>query len=631
MAEGVIMATIITVHGTFAHADILMADDHVGDIDDKQWWEPGSAFERDIRALVEGDNGALDVVPFEWSGANSECGRREAGAKLLTRMRELEAKKEPYCVIGHSHGGSVISAALLEGGSRRLPLDNLKRWITVGTPFVRMKKERWLFSRLDLMRKVVFVASMMLFLMFFVYLLAELVGRSPAMLLKDASPTTLAITGIMMSLPIIFSFLVLKYLDHRSMLIHRRVAAVRARTSFAGRWLSFAHSDDEAIQGLTFLPGAKLAFFDKSFAVSTLTLASVVALPLAYLAVINSPTAMVAIGDAVKNGFYAKQVPVEAANEIKALRNMRTGFGPAAPGMAAPTRNATRRDYAEKRKDIDRRFPGAVASADRVARFDARFFEVDGKPCTGGKLCGGGRDLRINSGLLLHVVTDELAHALGTDEPGSLADRWFVSLLLPAVLVPVIACLFALAIMLLIRAAATVVSRVTSSRLNDMTNTEVKRAAFGNDTQGEIAVGAADRPAWIERSPPRLHAAVADLVTTYSNGIATNSLAKFRRAIGQLASVEPKHTADTAITTYFTWKELVHSSYFDVPEFRKLVALAISRTEGFRPSAAFRSNADFARTAQWLAAIDPAPAPAAPAATPAPGRPGTVAATPARA
>jgi hypothetical protein len=137
----------------------------------------------------------------------------------------------------------------------------------------------------------------------------------------------------------------------------------------------------------------------------------------------------------------------------------------------------------------------------------------------------------------------------------------------------------------------------------------VKRAAFGNDTEGEVAVGAVDRPEWIERSQPRLPAGVGDLVTSYANGVASNSLAKFRKAIGQLASAEPKHSADTAITTYFTWKELVHASYFDVPEVRKLIAQAVSRAEGFAPSAAFRADPDFARTAQWLAEIEGSPAP----------------------
>ncbi len=608
------MATIITVHGTFAHAGGT-AEQPEGEPQGLQWWETGSAFDHDIRTNVEAANGQLDVVPFKWSGDNSELGRRAAGSKLLEQMRGLEARGEPYCVIGHSHGGSVISAALLEGGSRKLTLGNLKRWITVGTPFVKMEKERWLFSRLDLLRKVIFVASMMLFLMFLFYLVAEIFSRQKHMVLGDAAPGVLIFTGLMMSMPIVTSYFVLGYLDSRSMLTHRKVAVERARNAFGARWLSLAHRDDEAIQGLGFLPGAKLSFFDRSFAVSTLTLASVIALPLVYLWVITSPAAMVRIGDWVKEAFYSKRLPAEAAAEIKNIKGLNPSLGPRTDASGAPVaRNATRRDYREKRQEIERRFPGAVAIAERESRFVDRFFEINNKPCAGGKLCGGGHDLRINSALLLHVVTDELASAFGTDELGNWRDRLLASLLLPAFLVPVLACLFALVLMLLIRTAAILFSRATSSMLNDLTNTEVKRAAFGNDTEGEIAVGAADRPSWLDQSKPRLPVAVGDLVTNYSNSIASNSLAKFRRAIGTLASVEPKHTADTAIMTYFTWKELVHSSYFDVAEFRKLVAQAISRTDGFRPSAAFQADPDFARTTEWLSTVE-APMPMAAPAT----------------
>ena len=100
---------------------------------------------------------------------------------------------------------------------------------------------------------------------------------------------------------------------------------------------------------------------------------------------------------------------------------------------------------------------------------------------------------------------------------------------------------------------------------------------------------------------------MANLVTDYSNLAASQSIAKFRHAIGQIAYADPKHTADTAISTYFTWKELVHASYFDVPEFRKLIAQAVSRAEGFAPSAKFKADPDFQRTAQWLAEIEGTP------------------------
>jgi hypothetical protein len=268
--------------------------------------------------------------------------------------------------------------------------------------------------------------------------------------------------------------------------------------------------------------------------------------------------------------------------------------------------------YAESRQALEAKY-GNLGAVERAVNFKRRFFENrDGTQCEGGRLCGRGRDVRVNSRLLLYLVTYEVSSAVAGDQT-KLFDRQSIwAILVPALLVPVVFGLVALALMLLIRALATAISNALSHILNNVTNNEVKRAAFGNDTEGEIAVGAVDRPAWIERSPARLPETLGATITDYSNGIAQQSLAKFRQAIGQLASAVPKHTADTAITTYFTWKELVHASYFDVPQFRKLVALAVSLADGFQPSARFQADPDYQRCGRWLAEIEGTPGRAAP-------------------
>ena len=600
------MATIVTVHGTFAHTE-SGGTASATPTPELQWWQAGSTFDQDIRASLDAvpgfGEGKLEVARFEWSGENSEMARRKAGKQLFSELRQLEAKGEPYCVVGHSHGGSVIGWALLESAARKQRLDGMKRWITVGTPFVSLKKERLLFQRLDLMRKVVFVASLMLVVMWLVYMLAEALSGE-RMLFGSVFPTVLLVVGTMMSVPIVFFYFALRYWDGQTLLHYRRAVRQRASTSFAARWLPLTHTDDEAVQGLAFLPGAKLFFFDKAFAVPAITMLSVLTVPLIYLLVLTSPTIMVGIGDLLKTHVYDATAHPEAERALRESRE-RMALARKSAGGSEAGRRAIWDDYRKMREQLQARFPDLPA-AERALRFKQRFFERDGRPCEGGKLCGQGHDIRVNSGLLLHIVTDELSSAIGGEGVDG-RQNWLLRLLLPAVLVPVAFGILALLMMLIIRSFANIISTGASTVLNNITNAEVKRAAFGNDTEGEIALGAVDRPTWIERSPPRLPAALGDLVTTYSNRIASQSLAKFRRAIGQLASAEPKHTADSAITTYFTWKELVHASYFDVPEFRKLVAQTIARADGFAPSRGFQADADFARTAQWLAEIEGAP------------------------
>ena len=601
------MATVVTVHGTFANAGGGAAAPNSPPVA-PQWWQEGSDFDKSLRLIVDaaaGPNGPqpLEVKRFEWSGSNSEVERREAGSRLYKTLKEIDARGEPFCVVGHSHGGSVVAWALLESAAKKNELKNLKRWITVGTPFVNLKREKLLIQRLPLLLKVAFVASLMLLMMFLVYLISDTLDGD-RMLFGSFFPPVLFVTGAMMSLPILVFYVVLKFWDARNYLHYRRRVTNRAREYFAPRWQSFTHPDDEAVQGLAFLPGAKLNFFDEAFAVGTITLLSVVAVPLLYLVLLKSPTPMVAIGDWLKHTFYDSSANQEAE---KALRDMRTRL--------RETRNRERtfasrtesggafRTFREERRALAARYPN-LEKAERAYRFKARFFERDGKPCEGGHICGNGRDLTINSGLLLHIVTDEISSALGGEGIDNQWQNAAAALVLPAAVVPLCFAVLALLLMKLIQFFASLVSRWAASILNVLTNAEVKRAAFGNDTEGEIAFAAIDRPIWIERSPPRLPSGLADLITAYSNGIATNSLAKFRRVIGQLASAEPKHTADTAITTYFTWKELVHSSYFDVPQFGKLVGQSLCRAEGFAPSARFLADPDHARSAQWLAEID---------------------------
>ena len=115
--------TIVLVHGTFA-----AADSDAG----AAWWQQGGNF----RAALGAASGIETIEAFQWSGANSESERRAAGARLAERLRELEAAGCPYHVIGHSHGGSLIWHAIAAMVHKRDGLQQLRSFVTVGTPFL---------------------------------------------------------------------------------------------------------------------------------------------------------------------------------------------------------------------------------------------------------------------------------------------------------------------------------------------------------------------------------------------------------------------------------------------------------------------------------------------------------------
>ena len=84
------------------------------------------------------------------------------------------------------------------------------------------------------------------------------------------------------------------------------------------------------------------------------------------------------------------------------------------------------------------------------------------------------------------------------------------------------------------------------------------------------------------------------------------SITKIRGAISEFALNEgPDGQLGTALN-YLTWQELIHTSYFAVPEFQKLLARAISDADGFEPSTVFRSDPEFLDSEVWLRDIAPA-------------------------
>jgi hypothetical protein len=151
----------------------------------------------------------------------------------------------------------------------------------------------------------------------------------------------------------------------------------------------------------------------------------------------------------------------------------------------------------------------------------------------------------------------------------------------------------------LVRLLAKRVSGYTSGRLNAMTRHEITRSALGNDTEGEVATGCDNRPAWMSRSYPFLPAEIGDKISEYSNKNSFLALAKFRNAISTLAFSVDEEGGAGILTTYLTWRELIHTSYFEVPEFRKLVAYAVAHADGFTVGEAFRRDPDFDRAARW--------------------------------
>lgn len=83
------------------------------DLTNPKWWQTDSAFANTLIQRFGEKGEAISISPFIWSGRNSEVDRRKAGRKLYGLLKKMEKEDFSYHLIGHSHGGSVIEEALL--------------------------------------------------------------------------------------------------------------------------------------------------------------------------------------------------------------------------------------------------------------------------------------------------------------------------------------------------------------------------------------------------------------------------------------------------------------------------------------------------------------------------------------
>lgn len=681
------MATIITVHGTNDSGP------EVGD----QWWQKSSYFDSHIRQLVDAGDDELNVEPLIWDGRNSESSRRAAATALCKVMAGLEARGEAYSIIGHSHGGTIIAAALVDTVVNRQKTDGLKSWITVGSPFVQLRKERLLFSRIPTYQKSIFVGFFALLMMFLTMLgLRVLYGSAAeagAFFGSGSGPlfdNVLRVFMLFLSFSGVFLLFygVLYFFDARKFRVYRKSAMREADRRFSPIWVSFCHDDDEAVQGLKSLGTVKAPIFHKDFAIPLFASVSVFVLPLLYFLIVFSPGASSWVTRVITKNIYfnpsygtideqikQKQAVIGAAREEqwKIVGEIMPGFqlprrewkrggesqvvqsqpgdGKAVEGqtpqgtqsswrspadrsvldqfgerqtsewwrrdsMTDEQREARRQQWVQRRQEIEakatpaqrerlaainsemRKLFNEVRDLRRVAAFKKNFLDDQGQ------LVFGGRNPAKNSELVFRIFTTEVENLFKDLFDDRIIRRsWWIevgALALIVVAMPLLFAAFSLAILLGFRFLAYRLSGRISGLLDQMTWGELRRAAFGNDTIAEVALGAHPHPAWSSVSKGYLPEGIAQEISARSNDVAFSSLARLRNAISELAFSERGGDHARVVEEYITWHELIHTTYFHVPRFRKLVAYALVQVDGgFTASKAFQADPDYTVVAGW--------------------------------
>lgn len=230
---------VVCVHGTFAAAE----DDY-----GRAWWQKNGVIanalnkHRALRPHFE-----CSARCFHWSGLNSLHAREEAAEDLYRFLQTLEKTKTPYHLLGHSHGGSVIWAMLRRvSANPSMDLPNLVSWITVGTPFLALK--RTMIGRItgSLLRAVAFILLLTLAATSIWYWI------DPSAVKHVPGVSVNGIVGAWCVLAYTLLYVISKALDHKpdpgSVIVNTERRELLEK--FVSKWFGLWSADDEAIAAL---------------------------------------------------------------------------------------------------------------------------------------------------------------------------------------------------------------------------------------------------------------------------------------------------------------------------------------------------------------------------------------------
>jgi len=184
--------------------------------------------------------------------------------------------------------------------------------------------------------------------------------------------------------------------------------------------------------------------------------------------------------------------------------------------------------------------------------------------------------------------------AAAADKRGGSVLGSILSILVPVGVLAVLAAVYvgiASAIVAILKILAHGMGWPLAKLIDNLVWSSVRQQAWGDDSQGEGVFQVGSHPPQFAATFAPLPAAVADQVSRFSEKHAILTLTKVREVLGMTR--KPKEAPDmrAQLSEQLNWRELIHTTYFDIPEFTDLVAYGLHRAglaplvEEFWPSA----------------------------------------------
>ncbi|MGO4682897.1 phospholipase effector Tle1 domain-containing protein [Hyphomicrobium sp. 2TAF46] len=504
---------IVTVHGTGAGVP-----DDVG----QSWWQKDSAFQKKTAEIVELAGDGIEVVPFHWgAGPNSETMRRAAGAKLYEQLRGYDEAGIDYYVIGHSHGGSVIYDALLRSAAKAAPLERLKSWLTVGTPFLDFKPSWLLFNRLNIWGQVVYVTGIGILLLAIGILTSRYLDLPFAQTVSASLGDKAFANFYYPMLSFFFGYAIMCFgiltvIERLTKRWYSDRDKTAARDLYEKKWVGLWHHDDEAISALANVRALHRAIIPSNFLVPVFSL-----IPL-----------LITIFGLGYAFFYLVH-----------------SWNPDTQWL----------------KDIF-----------------AKLATVDADPK---------KDWTLQS--LFSTIS-----ALATSITFIMGPIIGIYLLITTVGIG------------LFRGFAHLIGIPLAKAIDRLVWDSVRQETWGNDRRGESVRSVSPTPPLFSPRYVPLPDAVASKIARYSEMHATETLRKARELLGMTATATAVGDVGRDLSQQLSWRELIHTSYFEIDEFIALLAAALRRNGLSAAKAAKIAEAisdDMAE--EWLRDISAVPGP----------------------
>ena len=522
------MATVITVHGT----------NDSGPVQGDHWWQKTSSLDEELGKWVQGRDGAVTFEPFVWTGENSEHARFEAGQRLAARLSALEAAREPYCVVCHSHGGSSTLHAFHQMVASGTGTNYLRQWLTVATSFVITQPRRFLFSRVGIRGVAAFLVLAYLALVWGAF------GLSSVMLAQGEGLQNPFFDVMIMIVSFLFLgglYLALRVFQPRKLKLMARGTRKGVAEAIKGKWISFWHTDDEWINAGRLIKEVQFRPFKRDFASPAF----------AYLSILFLPLMIYLLAD--------EKLYFQLANSISSWI---PSFEPAPSCLASVVEGEV--GCADPFKSFAR---NSLAIVTWPSLFVFRGVEAMG--------ISAADDVAFNHSLVSGV------------------------LLVGAFIGFALIWLFGILWHQIILISSRTISFLLSKFLNRLTENQLIRIGYGSDTHGEHAVNAEVSPAWLGYQHPNLPFELEQEISDSANEATMESLQKFRTGLSFLSFAKEDVAPSDLATSYLTWRELVHTTYFHIPKFRKLLAYGIAVQGGFSPTEEFLSDPDYQTVKAW--------------------------------